>query len=78
LQFIVKQFQAVPEHLQVKPPVSSPAVILQRLEAKLDELWSFVGTQANRQWVWVAMDATTWQVIAFPSGDRRGQSAAVL
>src|SRR5262250_180015 len=69
LQFMAEQFQAAPEHLHVKPPVSSPAVILQRLEAELDELWSFVGTKANRQWVWVAMDATTRQGIAFHIGD---------
>src|SRR5215212_5707573 len=43
LQFMVEQFQAAPEHLHIKPPASSPAVIMQRLEAELDELWSFVG-----------------------------------
>ena len=49
LQFMVSQFQAAPEHLYVKPADSTPAVILQRLEAELDELWSFVGKKANRQ-----------------------------
>ena len=44
---------------------STPRVILQRLEAEMDELWSFVGAKANRQWVWIAMDATIRQVIAF-------------
>src|SRR5262249_31984144 len=34
-----------------------------------------VGTKDNRQWVWIAMDATTRQVIAFHVGDRSGQSA---
>src|SRR5262249_16416902 len=53
-------------------------VILQRLEAEVDELWSFVGKQANRQWVWIAMDATTRQVIAFHVGDRSQASAAQL
>jgi insertion element IS1 protein InsB len=53
-------------------------VILQRLKAEVDELWSFVGKKANRQWVWVAMDATTRQVIAFHVGDRSGQSAEAL
>src|SRR5262249_42913801 len=58
LQFMVTRFQAAPEHLYVKPADNPPAVILQRLEAELDELWSFVGKKANRQWVWIAMDAT--------------------
>jgi insertion element IS1 protein InsB len=53
-------------------------VIVQRLEAELDELWSFVGKKANRHWVWIALDATTRQVIAFHVGDRSDQSAAAL
>jgi insertion element IS1 protein InsB len=56
----------------------SPAVILQRLEAELDELWSFAGKKANRHWVWIAMDANPRQVIAFHVGDRSGQSAQAL
>jgi insertion element IS1 protein InsB len=78
LQFMVERFQAAPEHLYVEPPRGMPAVIVQRLEAELDELWSFVGKKANRQWVWVALDATTRQVMAFHVGDRSGQSAQAL
>jgi IS1 family transposase len=78
LQFMVARFQAVPEHLYVEPPDGTPAVLLQRLEAELDELWSYVGKKANRSWVWIAMDATTRQVIAFHVGDRSGQSAQAL
>ena len=78
LHFMVERFQAAPEHLCVESPVGTRAVILQRLKAEVDELWSFVGTKANRQWVWIAMDTTTRQVIAFHVGDRSGQSAQVL
>jgi insertion element IS1 protein InsB len=78
LQFMVERFQAAPEHLYAEPPSDTPAVILQRLEAEVDELWSFVGKKANRQWVWIAMDATTRQVLAFHVGDRSGQSAQAL
>jgi insertion element IS1 protein InsB len=78
LQFMSARFQAAPEDLHAKPAAGAPAVILQRLEAELDELWSFVGKKANRQWVWIAMDATTRQVLAFHVGDRSGQSASAL
>jgi len=78
LQFMVERFQAAPEHLYVGPPSGIPAVIVQRLEAEVDELWSFVGAKTNRQWIWIAMDATTRQVLAFHVSDRSGQSAAVL
>ena len=53
-------------------------MILQRLEAELDELWSFVGTKANRQWVWIAMAASTRQVLALHVGDHSQASAERL
>jgi insertion element IS1 protein InsB len=53
-------------------------VILHRLEAKVDELWSFVSRKASRQWVWIAMNAVTRHIIAFHVGDRSRQSAAAL
>src|SRR5262245_34736458 len=77
-QFMVEQFQAAPEHLYIEPLGGTPAVLLQRLEVELDELWSFVGKKANRQWVWIAMDATTRQVITFHVGDRSRQSAQAV
>jgi insertion element IS1 protein InsB len=52
--------------------------VLLQLEAEADELWSFVQRKANRQWIWVAMDATTHQVMAFHVGDRRRDSATAL
>jgi insertion element IS1 protein InsB len=78
LQFMVERFQEAPEHLYVEPPSGTPAVMLQRLEAELDELWSFVGKKENHHWVWIAMDATTRQVLAFHVGDRSSQSAQAL
>jgi insertion element IS1 protein InsB len=70
--------KATPEQLTVAPQRGTRAVILQRLAAELDELRSFVGKKTNRHWVWIAMDATTRQVIAFHVGDRSGQSALAL
>src|SRR5262245_66403555 len=75
---MVERFQPSPSHIYVRPPGDTPAVILQRLEAEADELWSFVGKKANRQWVWIAMDAITRQIIAFHVGDRSRQSAQAL
>ena len=70
LQFMAERFADAPAHLYVQPTASAPAVILQGREAAMDELWSFVGKKASRHWVWIAMDATTRQVIAFHVGDR--------
>jgi IS1 family transposase len=78
LQFTVERFAAAPDHLYARPTAGAPTVILQWLEAELDELWSFVGKKANRHWVWIAMDATTRQVIAFHVGDRSQVSSEQL
>ena len=75
---MVEHFAAAPDHLYVQPTAGTQRVILHRLEAEVDELWSFVGTKANRQWVWIAMDADTRQIIAFHVGDRSRQSAEAL
>jgi insertion element IS1 protein InsB len=53
-------------------------VVLSRLEAEADEMWSFVQKKANKQWIWIAMDAKTRQIIAFHVGDRSGESGKVL
>jgi insertion element IS1 protein InsB len=73
-----KCFQAAAGHLHIQSTAGTQGVILQRLEAELEELWSFVGKKANQHWVWVAMNATTRQVIAFDVGDRSGRSSEAL
>jgi IS1 transposase len=75
---MVERFTAAPDHLYVQPTAGTQKVILQRLEAEVDELWSFVEKKANRQWVRIAMDADTRQIITFHVGDRSRQSAEAL
>jgi insertion element IS1 protein InsB len=53
-------------------------VLVSRLEAEADEMWSFVQKKANKQWIWIAMDATTRQIIAFHVGDRSRTSGQAL
>jgi insertion element IS1 protein InsB len=75
LYFMAERFTAAPGHLYVRSTAGAQRVIRHRLEAEIDELWSFVGTKANRQWVWIVMAADTRQIIAFHVGDRSRQSA---
>jgi len=49
-----------------------------QLTAEADEMWSFVGKKANKQWIWMALDSETRQVIAFYVGDRSRRSAREL
>ena len=45
------------------------------LGVEADEVCSFVKQRANKQWVWIAMDKQTRQIIAFHIGDRSRDSA---
>ncbi len=53
-------------------------MIVRRLEAEADEMCRFVKQQANKQWVWLAMERTTRQIMAFHVGDRSRDSARQL
>jgi insertion element IS1 protein InsB len=78
LGFLVQCFKALPDHLHVHPVSCTRDVLIQRLEVEADELASFVQKKANKQWVWIAMDAKTRQIIAFHVGDWSHTSAAHL
>jgi insertion element IS1 protein InsB len=78
LHFIVEYFAACPDDLHVRLPQRPTDMVLRRLEAEADEMWSFVQTKANKQWIWIAMDATTHQIMAFHMGDRSRDSAKEL
>jgi insertion element IS1 protein InsB len=78
LHFMVECFAACPDHLHVRLPNCPTDVVLLQLEAEADEMWSFVGKKANKQWIWLAMDAKTRQVIAFHVGDRSRDGAKEL
>jgi insertion element IS1 protein InsB len=78
MDFVSARFTALPGHLYVQPATPPQAVIIQRLDVEADEMCSFVEKKANKQWLWLAMDTTTRQVIACHIGDRSRQSAAQL
>jgi hypothetical protein len=48
LSLMVARFTAAPDDLYICPTAGTQRVILQQLEAEVDELWSFVGRKANR------------------------------
>jgi len=76
--FIVARFAALPDHRHVLPVAAPREVIIGRLEVEADAMGSFVAKKANKQWVWIAMDKQTRQIIAFHVGDRSHASAQQL
>ena len=49
-----------------------------KLTVQMDELWSFVDDKGNKQWVWLAIDADTREIIGCHVGDRSRASARQL
>jgi len=43
-----------------------------------DELWSFVGKKRNKQWIWLALDANTREIVGFYLGTRERSGALGL
>jgi insertion element IS1 protein InsB len=78
LGFLVRCIAALLDHLHVQPVSWTQDIMVQRLEVEADEMASFVHKKANKQWIWIAMDAKTRQVIAFHVGDRSHRSAKRL
>ncbi len=78
MDFIVVRFAALPDHLHVRPVASPRDVLIGCLEVEADEMGSFVKQKANKQGVWLAMDAQTHQIMAFHVGDRSHDSAKQL
>lgn len=78
LQFIASLYERLPDDLCVAPASPQRRVHLLQLEAEVDELWSFVGRKADKQWLWLAFDSKTRQVLAFFVGDRSRESARQL
>src|SRR4051794_24785045 len=78
MAFLVECYEAAPAHLNVQMPQGSDQRPVHALEAEADELCSFVGKKANKQWLWLALDTRSRQVLAFHVGDRSRRSARRL
>jgi len=79
LHFITELYCALPDDLNgALSQARKSAIRLVRLEAEADEIWSFAVSKENKQWVWIALDVRTKQVLAFYVGDRSASSAREL
>lgn len=65
-------YETVPQQVEVTPKTQ------QRLDVQMDELWSFVDDKGNEQWVWLAIDVKTREIVGCHIGDRSGESAKAL
>jgi len=49
-----------------------------RLTIQCDELWSFLDNKRNQQWIWLALDAETREIVGVHIGDRSETGAKAL
>src|SRR3954466_14733698 len=58
--FLGECYEAAPAHLNVQMQGCEP-LLVHPLAVEADELCSFVGKKANKQWLWLALDARSRQ-----------------
>ncbi|NEQ26160.1 MAG: IS1 family transposase, partial [Microcoleus sp. SIO2G3] len=61
-----------PQQVQVQPKAKG------HLAVQMDELWSFVDDKGNKQWVWLALDVATREIVGCYVGDRSSEAAMAL
>ena len=71
-RYVNSQAAAVKKQVEVTPKEKK------RLSVQMDELWSFVDSKGNQQWVWLALDAQTREIVGVHIGDRSAVSAQAL
>jgi IS1 family transposase len=69
-RYVNQAYQALGQRVQVKP--KGWRVV------QMDELWSFVDHKGNKQWVWLALDAASREIVGCFIGDRSKESAQGL
>ena len=70
--YVKKKYAKTPRKLKVVKKKKGKLIV------QMDELWSFVDNKGNKQWVWIAIDAETREVIGLYIGDRSRKSAQAL
>lgn len=78
MKHIKELFASQPADLGAWIPNKSAVLEGFHIAVEADELWGFVGSKANQQWLWLAIERETRQVIAFHIGGRTSQDALLL
>lgn len=73
LQMYVNQkYYQVPKQVEISKKKRG------KLTIQLDEMWSFVNSKQNKQWIWLAIDSDSREMVGVFIGDRSRQSAKQL
>jgi insertion element IS1 protein InsB len=75
---VCPEYEQLPDDLNFQSSMETKESLIWSFESEVDEMWSFVGSKENKQWVWIAMDAKSRQIVAFHVGDRSQESVKKL
>ena len=70
--YVNRKYEVIPQKVNVSAKKKG------RLTIQCDEMWSFVGNKGNKQWIWLALDIETREIIGVHIGDRSEQGAKKL
>lgn len=70
--YINDKYKSIPRTIKVAFKSALNLII------ECDEMWSFVQNKLNKQWVWLALDRNTREVVGVYIGDRSAESARAL
>ena len=76
LEFINELIKELPDNLNAEVVSENDEIEVVVLEA--DELWSYVGSKENPQWLWLVMHSKTRQILAMQVGSRSKETAEKL
>ena len=62
--YVNTKYASVPQHIKVSSKPKS------KLDIECDEAWSFVNHKGNKQWIWLALDKKTREIVGCYIGDR--------
>ena len=78
LAFMVDFYNKLPDDLNFQVKAEAEELAIYTFESEIDEILSFVGKKANEQWISIAIDVHSRQIVAFHVGDRSRQSTKAL
>lgn len=70
-KYVNKKYEDVPKQIDIVKKKG-------RLTVQCDEMWSFVGNKDNKQWIWLAIDADSGEIVGVYVGSRDREGAEGL
>ena len=71
-KYVNKKYAETPRQIKVSDKPKG------KLTIECDEMWSFVGNKENQQWIWLALDTKTREIVGVYVGKRSRESAKQL